>query len=83
MPGMILGNIASQCCFTWLLSLPPAPSYGMWPADDGTGPPVRRCLVSSLQWGDGAFPGDVKPPGLDIWWSIDHVDTCIAESYME
>jgi hypothetical protein len=24
-----------------------------------------------------------EAPGLDIWWSIDHVDTCVAESYME
>jgi hypothetical protein len=32
-----------------------------------------------LQWGGGVFLGDVKPPGLDIWWSIDRVDTCIFE----
>jgi hypothetical protein len=27
--------------------------------------------------------GDVKPSGLDILWSIDRVDTCATESYME
>jgi hypothetical protein len=30
-----------------------------------------------------AFSGDVKTMGLDICWSIDRVDTCVAESYME
>jgi hypothetical protein len=51
--------------------------------DKGIGPPTRRCLVSSLQWGGGTFPRDVKPLGLDIWWSIDRVDACVTESYME
>jgi hypothetical protein len=60
----------------------PAPSYGMWPSDEETRPPARRYLVPSLQWGCGAFPGDVNPPGLDIWWSIDRVDTYATESYI-
>jgi hypothetical protein len=30
-----------------------------------------------------AFPGDVKPSGLDICWSVDHLGTCVIESYME
>jgi hypothetical protein len=49
----------------------------------GAGPPIRRCLVSYLQWGSGTFLWNVKPQGLDIWWSIDCVDTYVAESYME
>jgi hypothetical protein len=32
-------------------------------------------FVPSLQWGGGAFSGDVKPPGLDIWWSVDRPGT--------
>jgi hypothetical protein len=24
----------------------------------------------------GAFTGDVKPPGLDVWWSVDRSGTC-------
>jgi hypothetical protein len=33
--------------------------------------------------GGGASPGDVKPPGLDIWWSIEHMGTYATKSYME
>jgi hypothetical protein len=33
--------------------------------------------------GSGASLADVKPPGLDIWWSIDGVGTRATESYME
>jgi hypothetical protein len=33
--------------------------------------------------GSGAFPGDMKPLGLDIWWSIDRVDVCATKSYIE
>jgi hypothetical protein len=33
--------------------------------------------------GGGASLGDVKPPGLDISWSIDRVGTGATESYME
>jgi hypothetical protein len=32
---------------------------------------------------DGAFPGDAKPPGLNIQWSVDRLVTCVTESYME
>jgi hypothetical protein len=63
--------------------MPPTPSYGLRTSDKGIGPPVRRCLAPSLQWGDGAFPGDVKPPCLDIWWSVDCMDACVSESYLE
>jgi hypothetical protein len=38
----------------------------------------RRAMV-----GGGTFPGDAKPPGLDIWWSVDHLRTCVIEFYME
>jgi hypothetical protein len=55
----------------------------MWPLEEGTGPPARRCLVPLLQCGGGTFPGDVKPPGLDIWWSIDRVNDFVNKSYME
>jgi hypothetical protein len=30
----------------------------------------------------GAFPGDAKPPGLDIRWRVDHPGTCVTEFYM-
>jgi hypothetical protein len=56
--GTVLGDVASQCGFTWLLtlprggqcgqaSLPPAPSYDLQPSDEGTWTPARHCLVSS------------------------------------
>jgi hypothetical protein len=33
--------------------------------------------------GGGALSGDVKPSGLDIWWRVDRVGTCVTEFYME
>jgi hypothetical protein len=33
--------------------------------------------------GGGAFLGGVKPPGLDIRWSVDRLGTYVTESYME
>jgi hypothetical protein len=33
--------------------------------------------------GGGAFSRDVKPPGLDIRWSVDRLGTCITELYMD
>jgi hypothetical protein len=30
----------------------------------------------------GAFPGGVKPLGLDIW-GVNHLGTCVTKSYME
>jgi hypothetical protein len=39
------------------VSLPPAPSYNLQPSDEGIGLPVRRCLVSSLQWVVAPFRG--------------------------
>jgi hypothetical protein len=32
------------------------------------------CPITAV--GGGAFPGDVKPPGLNIWWSVDRLVTC-------
>jgi hypothetical protein len=32
--------------------------------------------------GSGTFPGDAKPLGLDIQWSVDHLDTYVTESCM-
>jgi hypothetical protein len=52
-------------------------------SDEGTGPPARHCIVLSLQWGSGATSGDVKPSSLDIWYSMNHMDTCATESYIE
>jgi hypothetical protein len=31
----------------------------------------------------GAFLRDVKPLGLDIRWSVDHLGTCVTDFYME
>jgi hypothetical protein len=33
--------------------------------------------------GGGTFPGDAKPPGLDIYWSVDRLGTYASEFYME
>jgi hypothetical protein len=33
--------------------------------------------------GGRAFSEDVKPTGLDIWWRVDRLDTCVIEFYME
>jgi hypothetical protein len=33
--------------------------------------PAKHCLVLSLQWVVMPFPGDVKPPGLDICDGVD------------
>jgi hypothetical protein len=35
---------------------------------------VLPCLVATV--GGGTFSGDEKPPDLDIYWSVDHLDTC-------
>jgi hypothetical protein len=61
MPRTVLRDVALQCGFTWLLSLPmwgrcgqasltPTLSYGLQPSDEGTWPPTRQCLVLSLHW---------------------------------
>jgi hypothetical protein len=61
-----------RCFATWLylaakpshvgvdvdgLACPPAPSYGLLPSNEGTGPPARHCLVPSLQWVVALFGG--------------------------
>jgi hypothetical protein len=33
--------------------------------------------------GSGAFSGDAKPPGLDIYRSVDCLSICEIESYMK
>jgi hypothetical protein len=35
---------------------------------------TMSCPVATV--GSGAFPQDVKPPGLNIWWSVDRMGTC-------
>jgi hypothetical protein len=66
--------------------LPPAPSYDLQPSDGGGqgGMPSCRassCLVTAV--GGDAFSEDVKPPGLDIRWSVNRMATCAIGSYME
>jgi hypothetical protein len=34
------------------------------------------------QWEVAPFRG-LQPPGLHIRWSVDRLDTCVIESYME
>jgi hypothetical protein len=41
---------------------------------------VMSCPVIAV--GGGAFLGHVKPPGLNIWWSVDRMGTYATESYM-
>jgi hypothetical protein len=41
---------------------------------------VMHCLVPSCYSGGRAFSGDAKQPGLDIWWRVDRMDTCVTES---
>jgi hypothetical protein len=42
---------------------------------------ASSCLVTAV--GGDAFPEDVKPPGLDIRWSVNRMATCAIGSYME
>jgi hypothetical protein len=42
---------------------------------------AMSCPVAAV--GGGTSPGDVKPPGLDILWSLDRMGTCTTKSYME
>jgi hypothetical protein len=39
------------------------------------------CLIAAMD--GGAFPGDVKLLGLDIWWIVDRMGTWTTESYLE
>jgi hypothetical protein len=41
----------------------------------------QSCPIAVV--GGGVFLEDVKPPGLDIWWGVDCVGTCVTEFYME
>jgi hypothetical protein len=55
----------------------------LWPAavrrEDKASRQTLSCLVAAV--GGGAFLGDVKPSGLDIWWRIDRLGTCVTKSY--
>jgi hypothetical protein len=70
-------------------SLPSASSYGLQSSVKGTELSVRHLSGAALSHhaavGSGAFlgGGGVKPLGLDIWWSVDRLGTCVTESYME
>jgi hypothetical protein len=39
------------------------------------------CPIATV--GGGTSLGDVKPLGLDIWWSIYRMGTCTTEPYVE
>jgi hypothetical protein len=80
--------------FTRLLSLPTWGSMWMgWPTPytvlqhvavrrgDKVVCQVMSCPVAVV--GSGAFLGDMKPPGLDIWWSVYRPCTYVTKSYME
>jgi hypothetical protein len=47
----------------------------------GQGLLLGTVLSHHYSWAMAPFRGDVKPPGLDIRWSIDRVDACGTESY--
>jgi hypothetical protein len=72
-------------CGGWcgLISLHPAPSYGLQPSDKGTWLPVRCHLVPSCSMYGGALLGAAKPPDLDICGGIDRLGTCVIEFYTE
>jgi hypothetical protein len=55
--------------------MPPVPSYGLRPSDEGTEPPAMRCLVPSLQWAVAPFWGMQNPPGLYVCWRVDRLST--------
>jgi hypothetical protein len=68
-------------CFATLLYLATKPAHVGVDVDELSCP--LHNLVPSLQWGGGTFLGDVKPHGLDIWWSIDRVDAYVTDYYIE
>jgi hypothetical protein len=93
MPRMALGDVASWHQF-YMAAKPSHVGVDL----DGLACPLHRPTSYSCQTmghgfliGDvlshhavvGAFLGDKKPPGLDIRWSVDRLDTCVTESYME
>jgi hypothetical protein len=43
---------------------------------------VLHCPIVQ-QWVVAPFRGGAKPLGLDIRWSVDHLVTCVTESYIE
>jgi hypothetical protein len=63
----------------------PTPCTIAWPIAvkrrDRASCQVLSCLIVAVD--SGAFPGDVKPLGLDIQFSVDDMGTCATESYME
>jgi hypothetical protein len=40
------------------------------------------CLIK-LEWAVALFLGDAMSPGLDIYWSVDHLGTCATKLYMD
>jgi hypothetical protein len=94
MPRMALVDISSR---RWLY-LAAKPSH-MGVDVDGLANPYTVLWLVAVRQGDraacqvmscpniavgcGAFPGDAKPMSLDIWWSVDCLDTRATESYME
>jgi hypothetical protein len=43
--------------------------------------PSGAALSHRAVVGGGAFPWDAKPPGLDIRWRVDHLDTYVTKFY--
>jgi hypothetical protein len=66
------------------LAYPPALSYDLQASDGGRGQGFLSYAVLSHRCsGRWCLLRDVKPPGLDNRWSVDHIGTCATESYME
>jgi hypothetical protein len=93
MPEMVLADVASRCCL-YLTTKPShvgvdvdrlaCPDTILWPVavrrGDMASCQILSCPIAAV--GGGAFPGDAKPLGLDIWWSVDCMGTCAAECYL-
>jgi hypothetical protein len=68
--GVDVDGLAYPCTV-----LPPA-AIRRW-----VGSQKLSCPIAAV--GGGAFPGDVKPQGLDIWWRVDRTGNCATKYYME
>jgi hypothetical protein len=93
MPGMVLGDVASQR----RLYLAAKPSH-VGVDVDGLACPLHRPIVCSSQTkgygflsgatlschaivGSGAFPVDAKPTSVDIGWRVDRLGTCLNQIF--
>jgi hypothetical protein len=69
--GVDVDGLACPCIILWLAAVRQG---------DMASCQALSCPIATV--GGGASPGDVKPPSLDIWRSIDCVGTCATEYYM-